>query len=72
MVLPIVLDLPIGAYLHLQDTFEWDLTDPDNSPEEFAASLVADYLHSKPRATAKATLSEIQLLEKAVALEIRR
>ena len=59
MVLPIVIDLPIGAYLHLKDTFEWDLSDPDNSPEEFAASLVADYLHQEPRVTVKATLSEI-------------
>ena len=48
MVLPIAIDLPIGAYLHLKDTFEWDLTDPDNSPEEFAANLVVDYLHQEP------------------------
>lgn len=30
--------------LRLVDSFEWDVANPDNIPEEFAACLVADLL----------------------------
>ena len=30
--------------LRIADSFNWDLANPDNSPEEFAAELVADHL----------------------------
>ena len=29
--------------LKIVESFDWDLTNPDNSPEEFAAELVADH-----------------------------
>lgn len=45
-VLHIDLDMRLGSHLHLKDSFDWDLTNPDNSPEEFAASLVSDLLTS--------------------------
>ena len=41
----IEIDVAIGPDCHLNERFEWDLTNPDNSPEEFAACLVSDYLH---------------------------
>ena len=65
----IKIDILLGT-IHIQDSFEWDLSNPDNSPEEFAAIFVSDLtLSSKfkdfpPR--------EIQVLEQTVALEIRR
>ena len=37
----ISLDIKVGE-LHLKDSFQWDLSNPDNSPEEFAACLVSD------------------------------
>ena len=30
------------SFREFQDEFEWDLCNPDNQPEDFAASLVAD------------------------------
>ena len=33
------IKLRFGSYL---DEFDWDITNSDNSPEEFAAGLVAD------------------------------
>ena len=30
--------------LEIIDSFDWDLSNPDNSPEEFAADLVADHV----------------------------
>ena len=30
--------------LKIDDSFEWDISNPDNSPEEFAVDLVADHL----------------------------
>ena len=46
-ILQIDLDLDLGGdALHLKDSFEWDLTNPDNSPDEFATVLVADHIHS--------------------------
>lgn len=46
-VLPIELNVRVGPHLHLRDSFHWDLTNPDNSPEEFAAVLVSDFLHQE-------------------------
>ena len=42
----IEIDIAVGPDQHLYERFEWDLTSPDNSPEEFAACLVSDYLFS--------------------------
>ena len=42
----IEIDIAVGPDEHLYERFEWDLTSPDNSPEEFAACLVSDYLFS--------------------------
>lgn len=44
-VLPICINIQVGPHLNLKDRFDWDLTNPDNSPEEFAAVLVSDFLH---------------------------
>ena len=30
--------------LKIDDSFEWDISNPDNSPEEFAVDLVTDHL----------------------------
>ena len=57
----------LSPEIHLRESFDWDLTNPDNSPEEFAASLVSDFLTSKSM-----SIAESEWLEKAVALEIRR
>lgn len=43
-VITVDLDVRVTAQLRLRDSFQWDLTNPDNSPEEFAAALVADFL----------------------------
>jgi hypothetical protein len=45
----------MGLHLHLKEKFEWDLTNPDNSPEEFSASLVSDYLYSEKKAALSAS-----------------
>ena len=65
-LLRIDLDLRLSSSLHLRDSFDWDLTNPDNSPEEFAASLISDFSAHNGMSDA-----EIEWLEKAVALEIR-
>ena len=57
------------AGVRIADSFEWDLSNPDNSPEEFASMLVADQLLENY--TVK-TSTDVALLEKAVAQEIRR
>ena len=72
-VIQIQLDVPIAPQLHLRDTFEWDLTNPDNSPEEFAVILVNDFLRQeKPEDLLDAATGQLEWLEKTVALEIRR
>lgn len=35
-MIEIVLDIEWNGY-SLRDSFKWDITDPDNCPEEFAA-----------------------------------
>lgn len=37
----IKLNVRMGGYV-LRDEFEWDVNNPSNSPEEFAACLCAD------------------------------
>ena len=72
-IVKIELSVRVSHNLHLEDSFEWDLTNPDNSPEEFSAMLVADYLHSHgSKSDNMISQIEINLLEKAVGLEIRR
>ncbi len=71
-IVKIELSVRVSQNLHLEDSFEWDLTNPDNSPEEFSAMLVADYLHSLDSKRDKFSPIEVNLLEKSVALEIRR
>ena len=71
-LLPIELDVKLSEQIHLKDSFEWDLTNPDNSPEEFAAHLVSDFVASLTATTEEPTVAQIEWLEKAVALEIRR
>ena len=36
-----MLDIEWNEHM-LKDSFKWDITDPDNSPEEFAALMVND------------------------------
>lgn len=43
----IEIDIAIGPNERLYERFEWDLSNPDNSPEEFSACLVSDYLHEQ-------------------------
>lgn len=62
------IDITLDGVHRLQDSFQWDLCNPDNSEEEFAASLVADFAAERPSLTQNGA----QLLEKRVALEIRR
>lgn len=39
------ISINISVYgLKIDDSFEWDISNPDNSPEEFAVDLVADHL----------------------------
>ena len=52
------------------DSFDWDLSNPDNSPEEFAAELVADHLLQAGQISR--SFKQLTELEKAVALEIRK
>lgn len=40
-LIEIILSIEWEDY-QLQDAFTWDITDPDNSPEEFAAQMVND------------------------------
>ena len=46
------------------------MTNPDNSPEEFAALLVADHLIEQPKVGLSHT--QVATVERAVAFEIRR
>ena len=42
-----LLRISINTTIHglkIDDSFEWDISNPDNSPEEFAVDLVADHL----------------------------
>lgn len=42
-----LLRISINISIHglkIDDSFEWDISNPDNSPEEFAVDLVADHL----------------------------
>lgn len=70
-LLSINLDVKLSEDVHLRDSFEWDLTNPDNSPEEFAAHLVSDFIATLSSPT-EPSIAQIEWLEKAVALEIRR
>jgi len=71
-LLKIDIDVRLSQDIHLCDSFEWDLTNPDNSPEEFAALLVSDFTTTETLVKSEVSLAEIEWLEKAVALEIRR
>lgn len=53
----------------LVDSFDWDISNPDNIPEEFAAFLVADLVNNLPCDDKQRELME---LEQDVSLEIRR
>lgn len=66
-VVKITLDVKTDSGLQLVDAFDWDITNPDNVPEEFAASLVADLAVG-----ATGRHSDLLALENQVALEIRR
>ena len=48
------------AGLKISDSFEWDLSNPDNSPEEFASMIVADHLLES--GTAKSS-RDVRLIE---------
>ena len=50
-LLQIDLDVKLCDEVHLRDSFEWDLTNPDNSPEEFAAHLTSDFMCTLPQST---------------------
>ena len=45
-MIQICLDVKTASGLRLVDSFQWDICNPDNIPEEFAALLVADMAHS--------------------------
>lgn len=45
-IIRIELDMRLSPQLYLRDSFDWDLSNPDNSPEEFAASIVSDFINS--------------------------
>lgn len=70
-IVRIAIDVKTESGLRLVDNFDWDITNPDNVPEEFAAALVSDLvLSSQQKATDR--LWDLLCLEKLVALEIRR
>jgi len=54
-LLSIEIDVKVGNHLQLKEKFDWDLTNPDNSPEEFAAILVSDYLYLEKKAAFSAS-----------------
>ena len=62
------IDVTQGAF-HIKDSFQWDLSNPDNSPEDFATVLVNDL--TADRQYSKITDREIEILQQKVALEIR-
>ena len=44
-IMQINLDVTVAHdAVRLVDSFEWDISNPDNVPEEFASALVADHL----------------------------
>ena len=71
-VLSIELKVSYGPYLTIVDNIEWDLSNPDNCPEQFAANLVSDYLFERPETLKKVSEAELQSFERALSLEIRR
>lgn len=68
-LLKISLNINIFGF-KIDESFDWDISNPDNSPEEFAADLVADLSLE----AGKTTLGYVKVasMEKAVAFEIRR
>ena len=40
-LIEIVLSIEWNGH-YLRDSFKWDITDPDNVPEEFAAQMIDD------------------------------
>ena len=42
----IAIDVQLAG-VKIADSFEWDLSNPDNSPEEFASMIVSDHLLEK-------------------------
>ena len=65
------LDVKTESGLRIVDSFLWDISNPDNVPEEFAAMLVADLVLENQQTPSDQHL-ELWNLEKLVALEIRR
>jgi SWI/SNF-related matrix-associated actin-dependent regulator of chromatin subfamily B protein 1 len=51
MRIPIRLDITVGTH-NLSDQFDWDINNPDNNPERFAAQLCSDLALSAEFATA--------------------
>jgi SWI/SNF-related matrix-associated actin-dependent regulator of chromatin subfamily B protein 1 len=51
MRIPIRLDITVGTH-NLSDQFDWDINNPDNNPERFAAQLCSDLSLSAEFATA--------------------
>src|SRR5579859_2974783 len=51
MRIPIRLDITVGTH-NLSDQFDWDINNPDNNPERFAAQLCSDLALSSEFATA--------------------
>jgi hypothetical protein len=68
-LLKLSIDVATESGLRLIDCFEWDISNPDNVPEEFAACLVADMLSAS---TETPHLKDIMALENRVSQEIRR
>jgi len=70
-IMQIDLDVKTESGLRIVDSFQWDISNPDNVPEEFAAMLVADLVLENQQRPSDQQL-ELWNLEKLVALEIRR
>jgi len=70
-IMQIDLDVKTESGLRIVDSFLWDISNPDNVPEEFAAMLVADLVLENQQTPSDQHL-ELWNLEKLVALEIRR
>ena len=49
-LLKISLNINIFGF-KIDESFEWDISNPDNSPEEFAADLVADLMFEAGKTT---------------------
>lgn len=41
------LDVATESGLRIVDSISWDISNPDNVPEEFAAALVSDLVHTE-------------------------